>query len=520
MAFSPLNSQPEYGICQFLQDLVLHIFLNMIRTILLFCIGALLSFVGHTQYTTVTDTGHEIAYMNGFDYIPSNPMIVDYMSAGFKDVDPLAYPTVVLDTTKTKWSKTDTGKSLIASGALIALGLYTYKDNGFLNRVSVKEGINRYLPDFENALDDYTQFIPYIAIYALDGLGVKSKHKFKRKTTTLATAIAGNLIVVQGMKYGIAETRPDGSTDNAFPSGHTATAFMGAHMLHKEYGDRSIYYSVGGYLFATITGIFRQLNDRHWISDVLVGAGIGISVTELAYFVNEKIYKDEGINEIEINQKPPNKLRPSFLGVKIAYADLTEGFNAPEIGVTANGGFSLAVEGAWFFSKFAGIGGEVGFQSFPIDIADSFEDVVSADGFDVLFQPVGSSKMLAGPYLQYTRKKSMLGVKFLIGSSRVADTEILLKPLVDNEPSEIDDILFAEISPDTDFAWTTGIYYRWLIDQRLALGVYLDYSATNLDTTLRYIEDLDADPFNYVEEPLKDSFNSISAGISFNVMIW
>ena len=38
-----------------------------------------------------------------------------------------------------------------------------------------------------------------------------------------------------------------------------------------------------GYLFATTTGVFRVLNNKHWVGDVLVGAGIGILVTDLVY---------------------------------------------------------------------------------------------------------------------------------------------------------------------------------------------------------------------------------------------
>ncbi len=491
------------------------------RTTLLFCsISLIISLISSAQYTPEMGSSNTIASTYGFDYNPTNPLIINYLGSNSEPLGLQVYPTVAYDTTKTRWSRTDTGKTLIASGALITVGLFTYKDSGFMNRVSIKENINRYLPDFENRLDDYTQYVPYVAVYALDGFGVKSKHKLLRKTTTLATGALGTLAVVQGMKYGFGETRPDGSANNAFPSGHTATAFMGAHMLHKEYGDRSIYYSVGGYLFATVTGIFRQLNDRHWISDVLVGAGIGMSVTELAYFINEKIYKDKGVNVIEINQKPPNYLKPSFVGIKVGYSDLTEGFNDPDTGISANGGFSLTVEGAWFFSKYVGIGGEIGIQSFPINVANIFEEEVGAEGFDLIFQPVGSSKTLVGPFIQYTRNKSMFGIKFLMGSARLADTEILLQPSEDNDPTEIDDILYAELRPDSEFAWSTGVYYRWLIDQRLALGIYVDYNATKLDTSVRFIDDLDADPFTYSEEPVKDNFNSISAGIAFNVMIW
>ena len=75
-----------------------------------------------------------------------------------------------------------------------------------------------------------------------------------------------------------------------------ATAFMTATMLHKEYGHRSPWYSIAGYTAATVTGVTRQLNNRHWISDVMVGAGIGILAAEFGYFLADLIFKDKGLN--------------------------------------------------------------------------------------------------------------------------------------------------------------------------------------------------------------------------------
>ena len=81
-----------------------------------------------------------------------------------------------------------------------------------------------------------------------------------------------------------------------FLSGHTAFAFAAATILHKEYGQtRSPLYSIAGYSLATITGVGRVLNNRHWVSDVLVGAGIGIVSTDLGYFLSDVILKQKGI---------------------------------------------------------------------------------------------------------------------------------------------------------------------------------------------------------------------------------
>ena len=87
----------------------------------------------------------------------------------------------------------------------------------------------------------------------------------------------------------------DGSRRNSFPSGHTATAFMTATMLHKEYGWRSPWFSIGGYTAAAVTGVSRILNNRHWLSDVIAGGAIGIGSVHLGYFITDCIFKEKGL---------------------------------------------------------------------------------------------------------------------------------------------------------------------------------------------------------------------------------
>lgn len=85
--------------------------------------------------------------------------------------------------------------------------------------------------------------------------------------------------------------RPDGSAFNSFPSGHTATAFASAEFLWQEYKDVSIWYGISGYAIAAATGAFRIYNDKHWLTDVVAGAGIGILSTKIAYWINPFIQK-------------------------------------------------------------------------------------------------------------------------------------------------------------------------------------------------------------------------------------
>lgn len=146
---------------------------------------------------------------------------------------------------------------------------------------------------FSSSVDDYLRFAPLAAQLGM-GLG-EVKGRSETKWQLLATdALATTMMVAMtgGLKYSINRTRPDGN-DGGFPSGHTATAFMGATLLAHEYGHISGWIPVAGYTVATATGVLRILNNRHYASDVLVGAAIGILSAELAYWASDAIFNDK-----------------------------------------------------------------------------------------------------------------------------------------------------------------------------------------------------------------------------------
>ena len=152
------------------------------------------------------------------------------------------------------------------------------------------------LTDFKTGIDDYTQFFGPAMVVGLKLGGYEGRSDWPRLLSSAAASYAIMAILVNSIKYGAKEMRPDGSTANSWPSGHTATAFVGASLLHKEYGlTRSPWWSVAGYGVATATGVMRVLNNRHWISDVLSGAGIGIMSTELGYALSDIIFKGKGL---------------------------------------------------------------------------------------------------------------------------------------------------------------------------------------------------------------------------------
>ena len=151
--------------------------------------------------------------------------------------------------------------------------------------VSVKTEVRKKDPDFHTPFDNYLQYAPGLSVYALNAVGIKGKNNFRDRTMTylLANLIMG--VTVQSIKKITKVKRPDGFGTNAFPSGHTATAFTGAEFLRQEYKDVSPWYGIAGYTVATATGVLRMYNNKHWMRDVIAGAGFGILSTQLAYWI-------------------------------------------------------------------------------------------------------------------------------------------------------------------------------------------------------------------------------------------
>jgi hypothetical protein len=142
--------------------------------------------------------------------------------------------------------------------------------------------------------DDWLQFSPAAAAFGMKLGGMKSVH---RTSDMLILYALSNVLeggIVYTAKHIISRERPDGSNNLSFPSGHTATAFVAAEFLHQEYGDQSVWISIGGYGMASLIGIARVYNNKHWVSDVVAGAGIGILSTKIVYLTHPCLQKTFG----------------------------------------------------------------------------------------------------------------------------------------------------------------------------------------------------------------------------------
>ena len=191
-------------------------------------------------------------------------------------------------------------KKLIIPTIFIGYGVLSLSSDALknLNR-STQYEIGEHQPKHIK-LDNYTQYLPVVMVYGYNLAGIRGKHNLKERTIIYGTSQFISAAFVLPLKHLVKEERPDGSNNLSFPSGHTAAAFSSAQFLFREYKDKNFWLALTGYPIAVFTGIYRTFNDKHWVGDVVAGAGFGILSTELAYWlfptVNKLFNKKESKN--------------------------------------------------------------------------------------------------------------------------------------------------------------------------------------------------------------------------------
>lgn len=311
---------------------------------------------------------------------------------------------------------------------------------------------NDFMPYFHRNLDNYMQFVPAAVLVGLKAAGVPSRSSWGRMLVSDAFSAALATGVVQGLKYSSKVTRPDGSDNHSFPSGHTATAFMMATMLSKEYGHLSPWVSVGGYSVATATGLMRMANNKHWLSDVMVGAGVGILATEFGYWIADLIYKDKGLNIREVPEGWIGYRNPSFFGLYMGFNLPLSKFDVSEdVAYKTSTGTVLGAEGAWFVNNYIGIGGRITISNlqFIVNGNEAPENTLDYTSFYV------------GPYfnLPVTPRWS-IGTKALAGYTRYMAT----------------DIGGVHVPRNSGWGFGTGLDIGYRVRKHLGVSVFLDYN--------------------------------------------
>lgn len=294
-----------------------------------------------------------------------------------------------------------------------------------------------------------------------------------------AATMAG---VVNAVKYSTRSLRPDTTDHRSFPSGHTATAFMTATMLVKEYGHLSPWVSIGAYTVAAGTGLMRMANNKHWVSDVMVGAGIGIISTEFGYWLADVIMKDKGLNKSakKKNEDVIDKYRkPSFfalnVGVNVPLSDyLVNVDDIMQDPIKMKVSALLGLEGAYFFSPYIGVGGRFSVVDINLDLDEEYVSSCTSNYYHAM----------AGPYFNYPLSpRWSVGSKLLFGA--------VFYPTMMTY-SKIQDAYDTPYEGSQGFCFGTGIDLKYQIEKHLMASIFANYDtqANNCALTKKYLHSL------------------------------
>ena len=208
---------------------------------------------------------------------------------------------------------------LIAPGVLLGTGTLVHAFGHKAIDVPVRDMMQGWRGDGRTVgVDDYLQFLPLAANVGLGLTGVRSEHVFTDRL--IETGVAFGVAVVSGkiLKELVYSPRPDGADGHSFPSGHTCFSFPGAELMRMEYGWG---WGAGAYAVATSVAVMRSYNDRHWLSDLFVGAGLGILSAHIGDWLLEPVKEYTGPSN-PLGFRPQELIAPGALfavGMGIRY---------------------------------------------------------------------------------------------------------------------------------------------------------------------------------------------------------
>ena len=359
----------------------------MKKILLMLCLASTTTVVMAEDLTLITpEMKPELVYGNTTAYHPE-----------------LTLRSAVLNTTNTnKWTWMETNPGVkphkvmddltFVGVPVFVAGIIAKSEKKYFARQYQNSHANtRLLTSFKSGIDDYSQYFGPAMTLGLKIGGVEGRSDWGRFLASAAMSYGIMAGFVNGIKYTAKEMRPDGSTANSWPSGHTATSFVGATILHKEYGlTVSPWYSIAGYGVATATGVMRVLNNRHWVSDVLSGAGIGIMSTEIAYALSDVIFKGKGLLRNDLEGLTNAAEHPSFFSVSmgLGFGSKELDFEALDEGDPIKMSFQTATavqaEGAYFINKYVGIGGRLRVKTSPIKGWENFMGMAENDAQEAM----------------------------------------------------------------------------------------------------------------------------------------
>lgn len=332
---------------------------------------------------------------------------------------------------------------------LVATGFIMKGEDNHIYRLR-----NDYAKNFSSTIDNYIQYLPGAVMLGMKACGVEGRSSWGRMLTSDAFTVAIMASLVNASKYTVKVKRPDGSNDKSFPSGHTATAFMTATMLTKEYGHLSPWVGIGAYTVATGTGVMRIANNKHWLSDVFTGAGIGVISTELGYYLADLVFGQKGMTHNSTNTAHFYRSdKPSFVGLYLgANIPLSRYAIGPNTKMHTSCGSVAGVEGAYFLNPYIGVGGRLTIANTHISLDDND---IEPTNYDALTGMVG-------PYVSYP-----ITARWLVGSKLVAG-------YVGYPKTELSD--GTKIKSHSGLGMGSGISLTYRAKENYGFRVFVDYN--------------------------------------------
>lgn len=178
-----------------------------------------------------------------------------------------------------------TVNSFIIPTGLITTGALGISGEFIISNPEIKEERDEHFRTFHTSIDNYLQFAPIAAGYAM--LINNKEHSFWKYTEKVALTEVILNALVQPVKHITKVPRPDTGEPTSFPSGHTTEAFAGATIFCDEFTQLDPILTATVYSGAAAVGALRILNNRHWASDVVAGAGFGILSAKLSEWIVE-----------------------------------------------------------------------------------------------------------------------------------------------------------------------------------------------------------------------------------------
>lgn len=186
------------------------------------------------------------------------------------------------------WIATDSKENIHLNRSIVpailattSLGIMAVPDM----KQDIQEQLNWNTSEKFNLYDDELRFVPLGAVALLSLAGIKGKHTLLEEVALGSISYILADFIVYRTKQATQVTRPNPEYGNtSFPSQHASMAFVGATLLHREFGHVSPWISVGGYGIATWVAYARIARNRHFLPDVLMGAAVGMASTNATYW--------------------------------------------------------------------------------------------------------------------------------------------------------------------------------------------------------------------------------------------